>query len=317
MGRNRACKLKGMEKIIASIDMGTNTFRLLIAEKEQDTDFKALFQDRKIVRMGEGLAKDGRISQRAFKRGLAALWEFKEAIDNWRVKRVIPVATSVFREAKNADEFLRMAEEILQEKIKVISGNEEARLCLLGALKGLPLVEKGLLFDIGGGSTEFILFNKQIPLKIYSIPLGVVKLTERYMLHDPPTKREISLMNEEIKRQIAKLDILDIKDDFSLIGTAGTVTTLAAIDLKLKVYDPFKVQGYCMRRDTIEGILSVLLKMKKEERLKIPGLEKGREDLIIAGVLITLFIMDKFGKNEIFVSDFGLREGIIIDALCS
>lgn len=303
-------------KRIASVDMGTNTFRLLIVESSGDCQrIKPICQERRVVRMGEGLAERGEIPDQAVERGLDALYQFKVALLNWNVQRVIPIATSVFREAVNALSFLVKAREILNTDVRVITGKEEAYLTLLGALKGLPNIESGLLFDIGGGSTELIRFRGRRATKVFSTHLGVVKLTEKYLHHDPPPTNELNLMKREIEDEIKKVkEALQQKEPI-LLGTAGTVTTLAAIELGLRFYEHQKVHGHLLKREAIENILNMLLKMNKGERLKVPGLEEGREDLIIPGAVITLSTMDAFFQDCVLVSDFGLREGIILDAL--
>ena len=299
----------------ASIDLGTNTFRLLAVEKGEGChSIKVLVQKRAIVRMGEGLATTGMISPQARNRAFKVLEDFRDTLKDLGIERCFPVATSVFREARNAEEFLVEASRILGCPIRVISGEEEARLTLLGGLWDLE-IESGILFDIGGGSTEFILFSRRSPLKLVSTPLGVVKLTEAMIHHDPPTPREVERIRAQIRKELKEVTgVLGSRAE-NLVGTAGTVTTLAAIDLELSIYDHQKVHGHRLTRDRIEDLLKIFLSLSRKERLKIKGMEEGREDLIIPGTLITLETMENWGQKELVVSDLGLREGALIDGL--
>jgi len=299
----------------ASIDLGTNTFRLLAIEKGEDRhSIEILAQEREVVRMGEGLASTGKIAPQARERALKVLGKFRKTLKSHGIERALAVATSVFREAENAEEFLQEAAKVLGSPIKVISGEEEARLTLLGGLWGLD-VEEGLLFDIGGGSTEFILFAHRTPLKLLSTPLGVVKLTEAMIHHDPPTTLELKMLRERIREEVNKAAQSLGARPPSLIGTAGTVTTLAAIDLGLVIYDHSKVHGHRLTRKGVEEMLNMFLSLSREERLRLKGMEKGREDLIIPGTLITLEVMETWRKEELIVSDLGLREGALMYGL--
>jgi len=300
---------------VASVDLGTNTFRLLVVDYGgKCQEIRPLHEERRVVRMGEGLAQKGRIVSQAQERALKALEDFRDTLETLKVEKVVAVATSVFREASNAQPFLLRAQEVLGAPIKVISGEEEARLTLKGALLGLDVL-KGVLFDIGGGSTEYIRFQDHTPLKIISTSLGVVKLTETFLLHDPPTQEEMRMLWAYVRKEMEKVGERLGKDPWPLLGTAGTVTTLAAIDMGLSVYQHEKVHGYTLRKVRIEEMLSDFLSLTRHERLRMPGLEEGREDLIIPGTVITLATMELWNQEVLRVSDLGLREGVLLDAL--
>jgi exopolyphosphatase/guanosine-5'-triphosphate,3'-diphosphate pyrophosphatase len=297
----------------ASVDLGTNTFRLLIAEWDGYSErIHILHEERKIVRMGEGLAVLGKMAPQAQKRALKALHQFREVLEALKVGRVRAVATSVFREAGNAKPFLLQASNTLGFPIEIISGEEEARLTLKGALMGLRL-SKGILFDIGGGSTEYVRFQSQTPIRLLSTTLGVVKLAETFLCHDPPTQREMQDLWTYVRRATEKTKEQLGEEAWPLIGTAGTVTTLAAIDMGLSVYQHDKVHGYLLDKKKIEHMLSLFLSRTKHERLGILGLEEGREDLIIPGTVITLVTMESWDQEILTVSDLGLREGVLLD----
>lgn len=300
---------------VASVDLGTNTFRLLVVDYCGECQgIRPLHEERRVVRMGEGLAQQGGMVPQAQERAQEALKAFRETLETLEVERVVAVATSVFREASNAHPFLLRAQEALGIPINVISGEEEARLTLKGALLGLGLL-KGVLFDIGGGSTEYIRFQDHTPLKVISTSLGVVKLTETFLFHDPPTQEEMRMLWVQVKKEMEEVGERLGKDPWSLVGTAGTVTTLAAIDMGLSIYQHEKVHGYILGKVRIEEMLSGFLSLTRNERLKIPGLEEGREDLIIPGTVITLATMELWNQEVLRVSDLGLREGALLDAL--
>lgn len=300
---------------IASVDLGTNTFRLLVVNYDGECrGIRPLHEERRVVRMGEGLAQQGRMMPQAQERALGALKAFRDTLETLGVQRAVAVATSVFREASNAYPFLLKAQEVLGVPIKVISGADEARLTLKGALLGLDLSE-GVLFDIGGGSTEYIRFQDHVPLEAISTPLGVVKLTESLLFNDPPTQEELRVLWVRVKREIEGVKGHLGGDPWPLVGTAGTVTTLAAIDMGLSIYQHEKVHGYVLGKGRIEEMLYTFLSMSRDERLEISGLEEGREDLIIPGTVITLATMELWGHEVLKVSDLGLREGVLLDAL--
>lgn len=298
----------------ASIDLGTNTFRLLAIEKRGNSTVRVLDQMRRVVRLGEGLANTKEISPQARERALAVLREFRSSLEGKGVEQVFAVATSVFREAQNAQPFLREASRVLGTPIRVISGEEEARLTLLGGLWSLEARE-GVLFDIGGGSTEFIRFVHSTPRKLVSTPMGVVKLTETFLHHDPPTSQEVEALKGAVKEEMERVLHTLGPVAPTLIGTAGTVTTLAAIDLGLSIYHHSKVHGHLLTRRRIEELLQAFLATTREERLRMKGMEEGREDLIIPGTIITLQAMGAWEKEELIVSDLGLREGVLLDGL--
>jgi len=299
----------------ASIDMGTNTFRLLAVQVDKNPPtIKILHQDRRVVRMGEGLASTGKMTPQAQGRALAVLKDFRKALEEHGIDQVFAVATSVFREAQNAQTFLDRAQEVLGVPIRVVSGEEEARLTLLGGLWNLE-VRNGVLFDIGGGSTEFIRFQERKPINLISTPLGVVKLTETLLHHDPPTPQEMRTLERMVGVEVERVAEALGNHSFTLIGTAGTVTTLAAIDIGLSIYDHDEIHGHVLTRERIEEMLKTFLACTREERLKMKGMEKGREDLIIPGTVITLKAMEVWDQKRLVVSDLGLREGALLDGL--
>lgn len=300
----------GKDMRIASVDIGTNTIRLLIADVNGKIEF--ITQKREIVRLGEGISVTGRLSQAAIERALGVLKRYKRLCVAFQVDLVIPVATSAVREASNREEFLAAVKKETGWDVRVISGDEEARLTYLGVKHGLNIKEPFVVFDIGGGSTEYICVCGK--LKIKSLPIGVVKLTEDYIKHDPPLDGELEKLRKVVRGFLNELGDFEQCKKRVVVGTAGTATTLAAIDLGLEEYDVQKVHGYKLSLDRIEGIYHRLRSIPSSERLKIPGMEKGREDLIISGIIITIETLNFFESNFMIVSEWGIREGVILDA---
>ncbi len=301
---------------IASIDIGTNTVRLLIGELSEAGTLEKLDIQRVITRLGEGFSQNnGVITEQAAQRTIRVLSEFKEVLSDYGVEHTRAVATSVVRESSNGVEFKERANTETGLDIEIISGEEEARLTVNGVLGSVALnTEDALIFDIGGGSTEYIHVRENTIISLKSIPLGVVHLTEQYLTYNINSDTELLHLSQHIDNILESgLREFEIPDtnSLSLIGTAGTPTTLAAIEQKLDPYDPSKVNGFLLSREMIENILCKLNSMTALQRLSLPGLEKGREDLIVSGALTTLRTMSKFSKNTLIVSDGGLLEGVL------
>jgi len=297
---------------IAAIDLGTNSARLLIARKGPEGPIQPVVLRRHITRLGGGFKKEAGISAEAAERTIEALHDFSGCLNEHGVAKFRAVATSAVRDAVNGKE---LVDEVFKQTgigLEIIDGKEEALLTLRGVISGLD-IRRGdyFVFDIGGGSTEFTLAKGATALFTKSLPLGVVRLTEG--------KVSCEAMDDKIKRELMKISadaekagIGGILENAELVGTAGTATTLAAIHMKMDVYDYRRANNYCLTLDDIKNIYAVLQPMSPEERLKVPGLEKGREDLIIAGTLITVRTMEKFGFKRLKVSDCGLLEGVLL-----
>jgi exopolyphosphatase/guanosine-5'-triphosphate,3'-diphosphate pyrophosphatase len=293
--------------ILAGIDIGTNTLRLLIADIDRHS-FRILHSGRIITRLGEQLDHTGTLSNAAMQRSLEALAAFASDISRRLLDGVRVVATSALRKAENTPEFVRRVRGHTGLEIQVIAGEEEARLTMLGVSRSLGL-DPGLVIDIGGGSTEIVVPDRSAEI---SLPLGAVYLTERFLSQDPPLPTELDRMRREIRATLHSTDIPD-RGPGDLVGTAGTVTTLASMDLALVEYDPDRITGHLLSNDTVKGMILRLSRTPLAERATIPGIELGREDIILAGAVIADEIMLHFGYERMIVSDWGLREGIVFD----
>lgn len=303
--------------ICAAIDVGTNTLRLLVVEAAGPDRFTILHEEQEITRLGEGLTPARMLQDAPRRRSLTVLKRFAELARRFKVEHVGVVATSAVREAKNSEEFVSEAARETGLAIRVIDGKEEARLTILGVRHGLHLgSQRVLVMDVGGGSTEFVLAKGAAIEAIVSTGLGVVKLTERHLVSDPPAPAEIRDLEQAVVARIERLrrELPDFEGT-RLIGTAGTATTLAAIDMALVTYDRRRVQGHRLSLARVRELLDRLAALPLEERRRIPGLEPGRADVILAGAAIVAASMERLGFQEMQVSDDGLREGILLDLL--
>lgn len=301
-----------MTSAVAAIDVGTNTARLLIARFDSSGRITPILLKRHITRLGGGFSRETGISREARERTVSALADFAEEIRRHGVTRVRAVATSAVRDAANGRAFCDEAFAVTGIRIEIIDGKKEGVLTLRGVMAEIDDRSGNfLVFDVGGGSTEFTLARGEEMLFTRSLPLGVVRLTEGKATPEAMEEkitRELTGLRAEIQRA----GLLGCLDGATLVGTAGTATTLAAIDLGLTEYDYRLVNNHTLSREGIRRIYETLLPLTPAERLTVPGMEKGREDLIIAGILITLRTMEMFGLDRLKVSDFGLLEGVLL-----
>ena len=300
---------------LAGIDIGTLTCRLLIADLTSGRPLTELQSDRRILRLGEGVDRDKRLNDAAIDRVIACLKEWRSVIDRHRVSACAVVATSAVRDASNRQAFLDRVTHEAGFDVELITGEEEARRTLLGIRSGLPAGVTDLLaLDIGGGSTEFILDQPGRTPIVQSMNIGVVRLCERLLHHDPPTEEEMKQARAWVRQETERaMAAMPRPAGCSCIGTAGTITSLAAMAQKLPAYEPARIHNYRLAIETIRELEEQLLSRTKAERVGLPGLEKNREDVIAAWAIIIRTIMETLGEEECLVSDLGLREGVLID----
>ncbi len=304
----------------AAIDIGSNTIRLLIAEiknnKIEDICYK-----RRITRLGTGIDQTGRLSNTNSDASLAVLREFSSLISSYHVQHVKAVATSALREASDADVFIQKVLAETGITVDVISGEKEADLTLRGILLSFPehravSNQTFLIIDMGGGSTEWIFYKTHSCLDKGSIPIGVIKLYGKCIKTDPISQSDVSHLNNEIIPHIHALAnkvSSSIDANTLLIGTAGTFTTLAAIDLALDAYSREKIHFHRLSLSMLYKMRDNLFSLTLEERKTMRGLEPERADLIIPGIQFTIKLMDLFRFHELIISDYGLLEGVLLD----
>ncbi len=310
---------------LASIDVGTNSTRLLVVDyskKNHALSFITTAREMVIVRTGKNLAKTGRISQLSAKMTLDVLSGYLNLIKKEKVEKYRAIGTSALRQAKNSKWFLTYIKNKLGIEIDVIDGRQEAALSFCGAVKSLNFNIKEpdgsvLVIDIGGGSTEFILgsLNGRIIFS-ESIDIGCVNLTEKFINYSKPAPEELKLLNNYIREKIEKLINKISKNNFNLIvGLGGTISTLVAVDLKLAKYDRDKIHNHVLKFDNIKLIYDQFCQVDLDSRKKTRGLEEKRADIIIGGIAIILEIMKMLGFDKILVSENDILDGIIYSIL--
>lgn len=301
-----------MERI-ASIDIGTNTILLLIAEVQRGK-INTLFDTETVARLGEGVHKTAILLDEAMERGFQTLDQYLRRCQELNVQKIFAVGTSALREAKNSNLFLQRATEQFGLNIEVISGEEEARLSFLAVAKDLKERERPLLvLDVGGGSTELICGKDNAILKWASLPLGIVRFTERFLLSDPVKEAEWKAMAEEIQKQLSAFPFP--QGPLSMISIGGTGTALASVELGLEKFIPEKIHRSVLTREALRDQLSLYRSKTIEERKKIKGLPPSRADVILAGGTILYLIMEAFGCSSFMVSTHGVRYGLLYNKL--
>ena len=302
---------------VASIDIGTNTVRLLILETKPDGSLREVGQVRAITRLGKGMDTEKKLLDDRMDETISVLTNFRDECRKFEPLIIRAVATSAVREASNQKDFVSRAKKEAGLEIDVISWEEEADLMVKGVLWKLPNIEKDILvFDIGGGSTEFILARDRKIISSVGTQLGTVRLTEKFISHHPIGVNEYKALETHFRRElkVVKEKLSDFPPEV-LVGTAGTVTTLAAIDGDVYPYDPEIIHGRSLTFKRVEELLEDLKNKSLAERSAMRAIEKGREDLIIVGGALVLETMRVFECNLLIVSEHGLREGLVLDTL--
>jgi exopolyphosphatase/guanosine-5'-triphosphate,3'-diphosphate pyrophosphatase len=303
-----------MKMRVAAIDCGTNSIRLLIAdiENEKLTD---VVRTMVIVRLGEGVDKTGEFSQAALTRTFTAIDSFADLISEHKPERLRFVATSASRDVSNRDEFIDGIANRLGIEPDIISGDEEASLSFLGATADLINFDQApiapfLVVDIGGGSTEFVL-GTTMPTAAISTNVGCVRMTERHLVSDPATPDQIAAATADIDAAIDQAYLaVPIAEAKSLIGLAGSVTTVAAIALGLKEYDSQAIHGSRITAAEVHRVTQELLTMTRAQRATLGPMHEGRIDVIGSGALVLDRIMVRTGLTEVVVSERDILDGI-------
>lgn len=307
----------GTARRVATIDVGTNTLLLLVAESSA-TGLRAVCDECRFGRLGQGLEASGSLDPAAVERSLDILRDYRRRISELGVDDVRAVGTQALREASNAAAFLEPAAQILGREIEVISGDREAQLSHLATVRSLPALGDSdaelVIADVGGGSTEIIVGRAGAMLRAASIPIGAVRLTERHLHGDPPGAAETQALVADIDQRLAHLDL---PRGAPLVGIAGTATTIAAVELRLRDYDPERVHGFTMSPATLDRQLARHLELTVGQRRALPGMEPARADVIAAGVAIFSRLCARMSADRFVVSDRGVRWGLAYEALAA
>jgi exopolyphosphatase / guanosine-5'-triphosphate,3'-diphosphate pyrophosphatase len=299
--------------VVASIDIGTNSTRVLVA---RPVDGKLDILDRRntITRLGQNVGATGRLAEDAVDRTLACLRDYRAILDEHGVDRLRVAATSASRDAANRDEFFDAVGDVVGARPELLSGEDEGRLSFVGATGDLdPALGPFLIFDIGGGSTEFILGTDHVE-GVMSVDVGCVRLTEKFLDHDPPHPEELTACISFADAYLDDVirDIPGSAEARTLVGLAGTITTVAAVEIGLATYDRDAIHHFVLTRDAAEDVFRTLATESRADRIHNPGLEEARADVIVGGCCVLVALFRRFGFDEMIVSEADILDGLAL-----
>ncbi len=308
---------------VAAIDCGTNSIRLLVADVPAEGPHTDVLRRMEVVRLGQGVDATGRLAPEAIERTRRVLAEYAAAARERGAGAARMVATSATRDAANRTDFESMVVATLGQPPDVVTGQEEAELSFLGATASLdaasaahglaPAPSPFLVVDIGGGSTEFVLGDAAGVRAARSVDIGCVRLTERHLHGDPPTAAEVARAEADIRAALREVrDTVPVADAATLVGLAGSVTTVAALALDLPAYDAEAIHGSRIPADGVRAVTADLLAAARSRRAAMPVMHPGRVDVIGAGALILCTLMAEFGAAEVVVSERDILDGIAL-----
>jgi exopolyphosphatase / guanosine-5'-triphosphate,3'-diphosphate pyrophosphatase len=293
---------------LASIDCGTNSTRLLISRDGETIDRRMV-----ITRLGKGVDATGKLDPEAIERTLTVLQDYKAAMDEQGVERVRIAATSAARDASNSEEFFGPAEEIVGTRPELLSGQEEGRMSFAGATADLdPSQGPFLVIDIGGGSTECMV-GVEAPDEVRSFDIGCVRITEKHLASDPPAPEELSNAIAESAAWFEDLvhDVPGATEAKTVIGLAGTISTIGAVELGMAEYDRDRIHHFVLTRTAIEDVFRTLATERLADRIHNPGLEEARADVIVGGLCVLVAFVRTLGIDEMLVSESDILDGLV------
>lgn len=302
-----------MAELAAAVDCGTNSTRLLVGDGRTTVERHA-----RVTRLGFGVDRTGVLHEEAVERTLGVLAGYRDVLAEHGVTRVRAVATSALRDAEDGHAFLDAAERVLGVRPEVLSGDEEGRLAFLGATASL---DRGrgpfCVVDVGGGSTELAVGDGDGPPKVMSLDMGSVRFTERFLHGDPPRPEELvsALSVAEAHLDDVARELPEVFGAATWIGVAGTVTTMAAVEIGLDPYDPDVVHGFELTRAAAEDVYRTLVTEALADRVHNPGLPADRAEVIVGGCTLVVAVMRYFGIDPLVVSEHDLLDGIVADLL--
>jgi exopolyphosphatase/guanosine-5'-triphosphate,3'-diphosphate pyrophosphatase len=292
---------------VAAIDLGTNTTRLLVADVE-DRELREVVRRVAITRLGEGVDERGRLLPVPIARVRNVLAEYRREAEALGAERTLVVATSAVRDAENGEAFLGEVEWSYGFVTRLLSGDEEAALTFAGVTAGRDVQAGTLVVDIGGGSTELVIGGPEGVDSAVSLQVGAVRLTERYLHGDPPAPDELAACAAHVT------DVLPERAPRRAVGVAGTVTTLATLDLGLAEHDAARTHGHRLGREAVARQLERLAALPLSERRAVPGLEPERAPVILGGIVILGCVLDRYGLGEVEVSEHDILDGAALVA---
>ncbi len=298
---------------VAAIDCGTNSTRLLVS----DSDGRPLERRMTITRLGQGVDASRRLHPDALTRTMAVLAGYRAVLEERGVERVRMAATSAVRDAANREEFMDAAEAAVGTRPELLAGDEEGRLSFRGATTGLdPADGPFLVVDIGGGSTEFVVGADEA-VGVVSVDVGCVRMTEKYLHADPPSPLELSQAISVVHAHLddVKRELPAVTEAVRLVGLAGTVTTMAAVEIGLHEYDAERIHHFELTRAAAEDVFRTLATERRSDRVHNPGLEEARADVIVGGAAILVTVMRHFDFASCLVSEADILDGLVLSLL--
>ncbi|MDP8986818.1 MAG: Ppx/GppA family phosphatase [Actinomycetota bacterium] len=298
---------------VAAVDCGTNSTRLLVARPAGDGRLETVERLATVTRLGAGVDATHRLAPEAVGRTVEALRRFRRVLDAHGVERVRVTATSAARDAANRDELFDVAEDVLGARPELLAAEEEARLAFRGATAELhPADGPFLVVDIGGGSTEFAVGQAGDPEGVISVELGCVRLSEQYLHGDPPSPEELSaaLSVAEAHLDDVVREVPATKEASVMVGLAGTVTTVAAVEQGLASYDPERIHHFRLSRAAAEDVFRTLATEARRDRIHNPGLEEARADVIVGGCCVLVAVLRYFDLPGCLVSEADILDGL-------
>lgn len=306
-----------MKNPIAVLDLGTNTFHLLIATLNEDRSIKEIFVEKKHVKLGEGGITEGRIALAAFNRGLEAMQDFRRVIDLHQVTEVYGTGTAALRTAANGQDFIDQVKALTGISIDIIDGDKEASLIYGGVREAVDIQGNALIMDIGGGSVEFIFCNNRKVHSKKSYPIGAARLMALFHKSDPINADNIFSLHQHLEEQLADLkkNLLVYKPQ-TLIGSAGAFETFT--DLAIRKYglaDRTGLSGYSVERMQLQSVIGDIIRSNHEERAADDQISTVRVDMIVTAAILTSFVLAHAQVTEIKLSTYALKEGLLYEKL--
>jgi len=299
---------------LAIVDIGSNSGRIIVVRLGAGGHLEILSDARTTLRLIRDIGVSGKLGAQAEDRTLAALQDFMAVAAGAGARRIVAVATAAVREASNGPAFIARLEAATGLRIRVIDGDEEARYAFVGAVHGLP-VDSGLLIDVGGGSLEISRFRDRRALRGWTLPLGALRLTDQFLLSDPPARGEIGRLQDHVVTTLREAGVAPLDDGEAMVGTGGTIRNLAKAHRASVHYPVPRLHGYVLSRRGLRDVSSRVVGRPLSRRTAITGLSADRADSIAGGALVVQTVMDELGAAELVVSGQGLREGIAFEEM--
>jgi exopolyphosphatase/guanosine-5'-triphosphate,3'-diphosphate pyrophosphatase len=294
------------------IDIGSNSGRVLVARVRGAAHLDVLGDARSPLRLVRDVARAGELTRETIERTLGIVRGFVAVANSSGAERTVAVATAAVREASNGEQFIERTRDELGIPVDIADGEEEARYGFVGAIHGLP-VQDGIVLDVGGGSLQLIHFRGRRLERSWSLPLGALRLSDRFLRSDPPTRGEMRALKDHVYTTLEQAGITPLRADERMVGTGGTIRNLAKVDRRMRGEYPIsRLHAYGLERRRLDGVGPLLSGTSANARAEIPGLNGDRADSIVGGVLVVQAVMDRLLASDLTVAGYGLREGIAL-----